>query len=152
MTRRWLAGIVLFALGFGSSSLIQRVTADTPPPREGNLDAVLHYVDGADLTLKYPQGTSTYLLAVKRTGAGQEPEEQISYKTGSAVIPKKGLSSVTIFRLVPIGIWQNGFRPCHGLTDCPVPRPLPPPPPPIMIKTLVLDPLTRVPGDRRPAQ
>jgi hypothetical protein len=147
MSKRWLTGVLLFALCLGSAFLGRLTSvAAAVPPKAGTVEDGLSFVDGADFTLKYATGANSYVVVVSQKAGVTGNNEQISLKVGAISIAKKDLQSATIYRLTPVGIWQGGFRPCHGWDDCPVPRPLPPPPPPIRISDQYLDPTTRVPA------
>jgi hypothetical protein len=150
MTKRWITGILLFALGCCSSFVVRLAAAAAASPREGNVER-LHYVDGAsDFTLTYPTGNTSgaaYLvMATRKPGTPQPAAVQAAYLTGSLAVAKKGLQSVTIFRVTPLGVWQDGYRPCHNLSDCPVPRPLPRPPSPIKPEPSFIFPAGVAPG------
>ena len=151
MSKRWLAGVLLFSCGFGSALLVRLTPDAVAASAEGVVEEGLRYVDGTDFTLKVPTGANSYLVVVARKPGLSTSEAPISSKTGATVIPKKELTKVTIYRLTPVGLWQGGFRPCHGWEDCPVPQPIPPPPP-LRISNQFLDPSTRVPatGTRKP--
>ena len=112
MKARWLAGAVLFALGFGSALLVRLPAADAAdaPASEGTIEGTpLKYVDGEDFRVKVPAGVKTeYLITVARKpGAGVTPEPQISARTGEAVFSKKGLQTLTIFEVKPLVQWQS---------------------------------------------
>ena len=116
MKARWLAGAVLFALGFGSALLVRLPAADAAdvPAREVAIEGTpLKYVDGQYFRLKVPAGVKTeYLIAVARKpGAGVTFEPQISARTGEAVFSKKGLQTLTVFEVKPLVQWQSAPPP-----------------------------------------
>lgn len=119
MKARWLAGAVLFALGFGSALLVRlpaAVAANTAAAaaKEVAIEGTpLKYVDGQDFRVKVPAGVKTeYLIAVARKpGAGVTLESQISARTGEAVVSKKGLQTLTVFEVKPLIQWQSGPPP-----------------------------------------
>ena len=147
MKHRWLAGIVLFSLGFGSAFLMRLTAADTPP-KEGIVEGQLKFVDGAEtFSLTDGAGGKGYLIVVTRNvGVLQGGEPLVSYKKGAAAVAKKDLQTLGIYRLTPAGVWQSGsFRPCNEALpdDCPLPRmPQPPPPPLQEMSHLFLGPAT----------
>ncbi|HEX5716687.1 MAG TPA: hypothetical protein VF179_11060 [Thermoanaerobaculia bacterium] len=125
MKARWLAGAVLFALGFGCAFLVRLPAADAAnaanaantadvPAKEVAIEGTpLKYVDGQDFRVKVPAGVKTeYLIAVARKpGAGVTLEPQISAKTGEAVFSKKGLQTLTVFEVKPLIQWQSAPPP-----------------------------------------
>ena len=70
MKAHWLAGAVLFALGFGSAFLVKLPSADAADTAAKELaieGTPLKYVDGQDFKLIYPPGGKTeYLVATVR--------------------------------------------------------------------------------------
>lgn len=151
MNKRWLAGILLFVLGFGCSSLVKLATASTRAAvKEGVIEGGLRYVDGTDLSFQYSEGDSTYLFVEARKPDVLSTEPPIAYSTGSTTLSKQALQSVAMYRLTLVGVY-DGQRVCfppNWTTECPSVRPLPPRPP-IRATDLVtryLDPTKLVPG------
>ena len=109
MKARWLAGAVLFALGFGSAFLVRLPAADAAAREVAIEGTPLKYVDGQDFRVRVPAGVKTeYLIAVARKpGAGVTLEPQISARTGEAVFAKKGLQTLTVFEVKPLIQWQS---------------------------------------------
>lgn len=151
MTTRWLAGAVLFALGFGSALLVRLPAADAAV-KEEVVEGTLKYIDGEDFRLKYPPGGKTdYLVAVARKPGAPAPNPQVSYKVGEAVFSKKDLQSLTVFQVKPLILWQAAspavkaaaaavrpgrtIRCGHPQIYCPLP---PPPGPPILVSYVVV--------------
>lgn len=132
MSRRWLAGAVLFALGFGCAKLVTLPAAGAAPA-EGVVDGTLEFVDGVDdFKLIYPPGgEAEYLVVVERKAElGSTADPQISYDTGSAVISKQDLVNLTVFRVESLLKWEGNVEFCDpgGPVQCTLP---PPPRPPI---------------------
>jgi len=129
MKAHWLAGAVLFALGFGSALLVRLPaaanTADVAAkgvPIEGT---PLEYVDGSqDFRVRIPAGVKTeYLVTVARKpGPGVTLEPQISAKTGEAVFSKKGLQTLTVFEVKPLIQWQSAPPPGAAQKSLAAPR------------------------------
>jgi hypothetical protein len=134
MSKRWFAGVLLFALGFGSAFLVRLGSAEAQPTSSGEVETGLRYTVGNGFTLANT-GNKAYLAVVTSTG-GAGP--QILQKSGTAEFSKK--DTVNIYRLVPVGIWATKFRPCHEWELCPAPSPEPPPPPPLRLSALFLKP------------
>lgn len=119
MKARWLAGAVLFALGFGSALLVRLPAADAADAADVAARDVavegtpLKYVDGQDFRLKVPDGVKTeYLIAVARKpGTGVTLEPQISARTGEAAFSKKGLQTLTVYEVKPLIQWQGAPAP-----------------------------------------
>jgi hypothetical protein len=151
MSTRWLPGILLFALGFGSAVLVRLPEADAADAaaEEGVVEGNLKFIDGADFRLVYPPGGKTdYLIVVSRkSGTVKDSPPRISYHTGAAAFAKKDLQNVTVYHVKPLVIWTSGaetsgvekagaekasarrvgvFRCGSGPFLCPLP-PIPPP-------------------------
>ena len=134
---RWLAGVLLFALGCGAALLI-KVPAVGAASQEGVVEGNLKYVDGEDFRLIYPSGDKTsgdkteYLVVVSRA-PGTMTEAPINSRSGLAVFSKKNLERLTVYRVVPVLTFKGGLiGKCDGEDYCPLP---PPPPPPDMSDT-----------------
>lgn len=117
MTSRWLAGAVLFGLGFGSALLVRPAadaanTAVKEVPVEGT---TLKYIDGPDdFRLKYPAGgKADYFVAVVRE-PGSVSQSSISYKIGEVVVSKRDLQSLTVFQAKPLISLQPKTTPVHA--------------------------------------
>jgi hypothetical protein len=150
MFTRWLAGTLLFALGFGSA-LLTRLPAADAASAEGVVEGSdLRYVDGTDaLQLINPSGGKTdFLVALSRKPeAAKESGPQVSYVTGSASFSKKDLQSLAVYQVTPLIGWKSGAEKSGtakggaaksgetrlGVFRCGRPYicVLPPPPPPI---------------------
>jgi len=139
MPNRWLAGVLLFAFGFGSACLLRTVPANAGSD-QGEVEPGLSYVNGPDFKLNNT-GAKNYLVVVTRKPGMPSLEPLVSYASGSMAYSKKGLDNVRIYRVTPVGEFTIDFRPCDGgPMDCPLPRPLPPPPPPETTLSLVEHP------------
>ncbi|HWN40661.1 MAG TPA: hypothetical protein VNW71_00480 [Thermoanaerobaculia bacterium] len=161
MSRRWLAGAFLFALGFGSAFLTKLPAADAAA-KEVVVAGTLKYVDDKDFKLIYPPGGKTdYLVAVSRKPGTAAANPQVAYKTGEAVFAKKNLQSLTVYEVKPLIQWQSApqgatgpprgkatapaaivgpgrtIRCGHPQIYCPLP---PVPGPPIMVSYVVVKP------------
>jgi hypothetical protein len=137
MSKRWVAGVLLFALGFGSAFLVRLGSAEAQGTSSGEAEkGSLRYTVGNEFTLTNISKNKAY-LAVARGKGGNEP--QLLNKFGAAVFSKK--DPVYVYRLTPVGVWGEArFRPCHDWELCPVPQPIPPPPPPLRITAVFIEP------------
>ena len=128
MSTRWLKGVLLFALGCASAMLVRPVETRAASAGGETVEGDLTYIDGTEFRLTYPQGEAAYVVVVQRKAGKGHPS--VSYQTGSAVISKKDLQSLTVYRLDPRVVIQNNngsvTRCVRGDDQCP----LPPPPPP----------------------
>ena len=135
MSHRWLAGILVFALGFGSAFLMRIGRADAAPT-DGEVEPGLAYSDSATSFKLVNSGTKNYLVIVTRKQSMIPTSDPlVTYAAGSSTFSKDYLQSLRIYRVTPVGELQvtGGFRPCNGgPDDCPLPQPLPPPPPPYL--------------------
>lgn len=145
MFTRWLAGTLLFALGFGSA-LLTRLPVAGAASAEGVVEGSdLKYIDGADLLqLINPSGGKTdFLVALSRKPAAAKVSgPQVSYVAGSASFSKKDLQSLAVYQVTPLIGWKSGSEKRGvakagetrlGVFRCGRPSicTLPPPPPPI---------------------
>ena len=134
MTRRWLVGLFLFALGFGSSALVQRATASSRKTAAagGLIEGGLSYVDSpTDLTFQYTAGDATYLVVESRVPGAAPVDGPILVQSGTVKIPKFRMQSLTIYRLSLVAS-ADGGRVCIPpdlIGECPTEMPLPPRPP-----------------------
>jgi hypothetical protein len=129
MPTRWLAGMVLFALGFGCALLVNFPEASAAS-KQGLVSGSLKYVDSTDFQLIYPPGGKTdYLVVVSRKpGTVNNSEPLVAYKAGSATFSKKNLDSLIVYEVRPLVIWKDDVSVCgRGPVQCILP---PPPPPP----------------------
>jgi hypothetical protein len=129
MKARWLAGILLFSLGFGCALMIQPPSAGASAT-QGVVEGTLKYVDGDDaFELLYPPGgDKKYLVLARRDlDSVQAGDPQVTYHTGGAKFSKKGLRSLLVLRIEPLIAWQDDVVRCEHL---PILCVLPPPPPP----------------------
>ena len=135
MAKRWLAGVALFVLGFGSAQVMHVATADA---QDTEMDEGAELIDHGDEYEIVNTGPYAYLIEVNLKPGFGEDEPVITHKTGSAVISKDGLDDLSIFRISTVGkvvpTVHPPFRICDppmDFEDCPLPRPQPPPPGPI---------------------
>ena len=130
MNTRWLAGALLFTLGFGSALLIKLPSADASPTQGGVVEGTLKYIDSDDaFQLIYPPGGGKNYLVVAARDPDTVPagEPVVTYQGGGALFYKRGLRSLTVLRLEPIIVWKDDTLRCGNF---PVLCALPPPPPP----------------------
>ncbi len=132
MSKRRLSGFLIFALGFGCASLATVARAQDVPEDRGELEEGLGYVNTEDEVTLVNSGKDVYVVMVQR-GPGTLPTEvPVSYRAGTIRISRSGLTSLKVYRLMPISELDLDFwRPCIG-ADCSWTGPLPPPPPPIV--------------------
>ena len=129
MSKRWLSGVLTFALGFGCISLATNATAQEIPEDMGTLEDGLDYINterGITLT---NTGEHTYLVVVQREPGATLAEAPVSYDGGIVQIVGLSLIKAVVYRLEPVAVLETDFwRPCMG-ADCTWIGPLPPPPP-----------------------
>lgn len=132
MSKRWLSGVLLFALGFGSAALVQLPSIHAAA-KEVVIEGNLKYVDGNELQLIYPKPNKNdnYLAIVPRKKKSDRSSgPQISFQTGKASFSKEDKEGMIIYRLTPVVIVKNNVtKPCNDpAVLCPLPpEPLPPP-------------------------
>lgn len=135
MSHRWLAGILIFTLGFGSACLM-RIGSANAASNEGEVEPGLVYSDSPTTFKLVNSGDKNYVVIVTRKpGMIPASDPLVTYAAGSSSFSKNDLQSLRIYRVTPVGELQAtiGFRPCNGgPDDCPLPQPLPPPPPPTL--------------------
>lgn len=131
MTTRWLAGLAIFALGFGCAQVMKVTTAGA---QDDMLDEGLRYIEHPDKLELINTGDYRYLLVVQPKAGATVSLPDISAVTGSVSVDKGGVESVTVIRLQPVGklgpggLWEAGCMP--GIEDCVGPEPILPPRPP----------------------
>ena len=137
MKTRWLAGVVLFALGFGSAQMMKVSAADAAG---GMVDEGLNLVEHADRFELINMGSARYLAIVARK-EGMTVDPQIEAVEGSLIIRKDGLEEARIAKIEYLGILTNNkppYRDCHpAIEDCVEPwepLPIPRPPKPFLIE------------------
>jgi hypothetical protein len=137
MKTRWLAGVAIFALGFGCAQMMKITAANAADTAGGGMvDEGLHFIEHPNSFEFINTGDKRYLVIVGNKVPALDP--QIKWVEGSLVIPKDSLIEARISRLQDLGIVTNGrnppFRECYpGFEDCvepwePLPRPRPPQP------------------------
>ena len=139
MTNRWLAGVAIFALGFGCAQMMRVTTADADD--DAVVDENLHIVDHGDRFELVNTGGEHYLVIVERKLGTPAPDPQIQWAKSSLTIFKSGLGEARIAKVSGLGILSNNnppFRDCHpSVEDCVEPRdPLifPKPPKPVILE------------------
>jgi hypothetical protein len=137
MTQRWLAGIAIFALGFGCAQVMQVTTADA---QDTEMEDGLQYSDTGESYVVTNTGEFAYLAVVHRTSGTQVLEPSFGSKSETAEFSKQDLVDITIHRITPVGklvpTEQPQFTLCdppQDFEDCPYPRPEPFPPPRMMV-------------------
>ena len=132
MTKRWLAGLAIFALGFGSAHVMRVATADAGGG--GMMDEGLFFVEHPDRFEVVNTGTHDFLLIVDRKAGTGIIEPETASATGSASVFKEGLNKLIVARIQSIGelkLVQPPFRECRpDFQDCFGPDPILPPRPP----------------------
>jgi hypothetical protein len=141
MKARWLAGTLLFTLGFGCA-LMARLPSAAASSTQGVVEGTLKYIDGDDaFQLLYPPGggdKSYIVLSTRDQDSVDEDAPQVTYQTGGAAFSKKGLRRLVVFRLEPLIAWEGDTLRCGNFPVlCVLP---PPPPPPIHYDATVVKP------------
>ena len=130
MAKRWLAGFLIFASGFGCASLVSVATA-----REnlsaGTLEEGLSYVNTErDVTL-INNGKSVYVTIIKRLPGTEPVDPPVSYNGGVSSFPTVGMDRAILYRLTEVAVLQDEmWRPCN-MGDCSWQGPVPPQPDPL---------------------
>ena len=139
MTTRWLAGVAIFALGFGCAQMMKVTAADAAD--DVVVDDQLQIVDRGDRFELINTGGDYYLVLVERKHGMPAPDPQIEWVKGSLNVFKYGLGEARIAKVNGLGILSNNnppYRDCHpAVEDCVEPRdPLifPKPPKPTIIE------------------
>lgn len=139
MKTRWLAGVALFALGFGSSQMMKISVADAAGG--AMVDEGLSFVERDDSFELINTGSARYLVIVARK-EGMVADPQMEAVEGSLTILKAGLEEARIAKVQYLGALTNAkppYRDCNpSVEDCVEPwEPLPTPRPP---KPFMLEP------------
>lgn len=133
MRNRWLAGVAIFALGFGCAQMMKVTTADAAGG--GMMDEGLQFIEHPNSFELINTGDERYLVIVGNKVPALNP--QIQWVERSLVIPKDGLIEARVSKIQDLGILTNTvppFRECFPrFEDCvepwePLPRPRPPQP------------------------
>lgn len=139
MKTRWLAGVAIFALGFGCAQVMKITTAGAD---DGALiDDGLSFIDNGNSFELINTGDDRYLVLVQHKDEIPAPDPKIEQVEGSLTISKEGLIEARISRIQDLGILaltMPPYRDCHpGIEDCVEPwKPLPGPRPP---KPFIID-------------
>ncbi len=132
MSKRWLSGVLIFALGFGCTSLVATAAAQEVPAEEtGTLEEGLDYVNTENEIRLINRGKNIYVFMVQRRSGLLPADTPVLYTDDAVTIARYGLNKLVAYRLEPIAILERSWRPCFG-ADCSWIGPLPPPPPPIV--------------------
>ena len=139
MTTRWLAGVAIFALGFGCAQMMKVTTADASDDLV--VDETLQIVDHDDRFELINTGGENYLVIVERKLGTPAPDPQIEWAQGSLTIFKDGLGEARIAKVQGLGILANRnppYRDCNPIyEDCVEPRDpiiFPKPPKPFLLQ------------------
>lgn len=134
MKMRWLAGLTLFALGFGCAQMMKITPAEA---EDGIVEEGLRFLENPSAFELTNTGSKHYLVVVDRDADAQVDEPQAISKTGSVTISKEGLKALTLIELRAVAQLIPGnpeARECNPeFEDCPSPEPLPEPRPPRMV-------------------
>lgn len=136
MPKQWLAGIAIFALGFGCAQVMQVTTADA---QDTELEDGLQYFDTGESYVVTNSSEFAYLAVVRRDSDAQVLETFFGSKAETAEFSKQDLVDITLHRITPVGRLAPTQQPqvvlCdppEDFVDCPYPRPRPFPPPEMM--------------------
>jgi hypothetical protein len=134
-TKRWFAGVAIFALGFGCAQVMTKADAQDTEMEDG-----LHFSDTGDSYIVTNTGEFGYLAVVNRSSGTQVLEPLFASKQETAEFSKQDLIDITIHRISTVGklvpTQHPPFSVCdppQDFVDCPLPRPEPFPPPRMMI-------------------
>lgn len=130
MTTRWLAGLALFALGFGCAQVMR-----VPPAgaEDGVLDEGLRLIDHPNRFELVNSGLHRYVLVVQSKAGATVSLPDLSSAMGSVSVDKDGLEGVTVLKVQSLGKISPDENPLDclpGIEDCVGPEPLLPPRPP----------------------
>lgn len=133
MKTRWLAGVAIFALGFGCAQVMKTTTADASGGTV--VDEGLNVIDHEDRFELVNTGEARYLVIVAQKDGLPVADPQIEAMEGSLTVPKDGLVEARIARIQYLGVLTNArppYRECNpSIEDCVEPwEPLPSPRPP----------------------
>ena len=130
MSKRWPLGVLIFALGFGSTSLATNAMAQELREEKGVLENGLGYVMTANEVRLVNTGKDVYLVMVQRAPGTSTTEAPVSYLEGTVRLSGYSLSQAVLYRLEPIAVLSGEFWRSCAMGDCSFIGPLPPPPPP----------------------
>lgn len=137
MKTRWLAGMALFALGFGTAQWMKITPADAADG--GMIDEGLHLFESEDGFELVNSGDGRYLVVVHEKDGADDP--QLEWAEGSLFIAKDGLVEAQISRVRDLGALRSSVPPYRECTpaieDCFEPlEPIvfPRPPKPFLLK------------------
>lgn len=125
MTSRWLAGLAIFALGFGCAQMMKVTVANAQDemPDEG-----FHVVDHGNSYEFINTGNERLLITIEYDEGMPLPKPEIGAVEGSLVIMKEGLSQVRLAKLEDLELSERECNPIYE--DCVEPEaPLPKPGP-----------------------
>jgi hypothetical protein len=126
MTSRWLAGLAIFALGFGCAQMMKVTAANAAD--DGMPDEEFRFVDHGDSYELINTGTKRLLIMVELKEGVPLPEPQIEAMEGSAIIMKEGLAYARIASLEELDLSERECNPIYE--DCVEPEaPFPSPGP-----------------------
>ncbi len=131
MSKRWFSGVLIFALGLGSTSLATNANAQEPREVTGVLEDGLSFVMTGNEVRLVNRGKHVYLVMVQRSPGTSPAEAPVSYMEGTVSLSEYSLDRVVAYRLEPIAVLADMFWRSCAMGDCSWTGPLPPPPPPI---------------------
>lgn len=131
MTTRWLAGLTLFALGFGCGQMMKVTPAGA---EDEMLDEDLQVIEHPDKLEFINTGLYRYLLVVQPKAGATVSMPDLNSAMGSVSVEKDGVDGVTVLKFQSLGKISPGDLPdpdcLPGIEDCVGPEPLLPPRPP----------------------
>lgn len=137
MKTRWLAGLALFALGFGTAQWMKITPADASDG--GMIDEGLHLFERDNGFELVNSGDGRYLVVVHEKYGVDDP--QLEWVEGTLFIPRNGLIEAQVSKVRDLGTVRNTvppYRECNpAIEDCFEPdEPIvfPRPPKPFMLK------------------
>src|SRR5262245_56042799 len=131
MRSRRFAGILLFALGFGSA-VVMRIPSTQAASREGVVEGNLKYIlsDRGDFQLIYSKPNKSDIYVAVGRNLLKASERRAALHRGKITFVKEQRKSLTIFRLTPVmRVTAQFSNPCGPPELCPFP-PDPEPPRP----------------------
>lgn len=130
MTSRWLAGLAIFALGFGCAQMMKVTAADAADDEVP--DQGFQFVDHGDSYEFINTGDKRLLITVEYKEGMPLPEPEIGAVEGSLIILKDGLSQLRLTRLEDLELSERECNPIYEdcvEPDVPLPSPGPGPRP-----------------------
>lgn len=130
MSKRWLSGALISALGFGCAFQVTNANAQEIPEEMGTLEAGLTYTNTEREVTLVNTGKDVYLVMVQREPGIEPAEGPILYRDGTLRLSGYGLNRLVAYRLEPIAVLADQLWRSCAMGDCSFIGPLPPPQPP----------------------